>query len=97
MHYVLSTLSCFSTLYCTLMVTMDLLACVYMLADRGSTILKRTSTQAGLILYGDVCKSCLRELMIVYYLRTLYLHDNQGLSCLPMELEQFKRLLNYGG
>ncbi len=96
MHYLLSTLSCFSTLYCTLMVTLALLACVYMLADRGSTILKRTSRQAGLGLYGDVCKSCLCELMIVYYLRTLYL-ENQGLSCLPMELEQFKRLQSYGG
>jgi hypothetical protein len=34
-------------------------------------------------------------LMIVYYLRTLYLDGNQGLSCLPMELEQFKRLESY--
>jgi hypothetical protein len=36
-------------------------------------------------------------LMIVYYLRTLYLDGNQGLSCLPMELEQFKRLQSYSG
>jgi uncharacterized CHY-type Zn-finger protein len=47
---------------CTLMVTMTLLACVYACwhnhksnAIRGSTILKHTSTQAVLILCGDVC------------------------------------------
>ncbi len=47
---------------CTLMVTIALLACVYACwynhksnANWGSTILKHTSTQAVLILCGDVC------------------------------------------
>jgi hypothetical protein len=65
-------------------------------ANRGSTVLKDTSTQAVLILCGDVCYLAY-ALMIVYYLRNLFLEANQGLSCLPMELEQFKRLQNYGG
>ena len=50
MHYLVSTLSCFSTLYLD-----GNHGLVHVLADRGSTILKRTSTQAGLLLYGDVC------------------------------------------
>jgi hypothetical protein len=36
-------------------------------------------------------------LIIVLCLRYLFLHNNQGLSCLPMELEQFKRLEGYDG
>ena len=59
MHYPLSTLSCFSTLY----------------LDGNNSL----------------------ALMIVYYLRSLYLDVNQGLSCLPMELEQVKRLQSYNG
>jgi hypothetical protein len=66
------------------------------ITNRGSTILKDTSTQAVLILCGDVCYLAY-ALMIVYYLSWLAVNLNQGLACLPMELEQVKRLQSYSG
>jgi hypothetical protein len=54
MHYPLSTLSCFSALYLDGNHGLAGL-CIYLLIEVQWTILKRTSTQAGLLLFGDVC------------------------------------------
>ena len=81
---------------CTLMVTMALLACVYACWQRFNHPQTYVTTSWSATLRWRV-SSCLRALMIVYYLRSLYLYGNQGLSCLSIELELFKRLQSYGG
>ncbi len=60
MHYLLSTLSCFRTLYLDVCHGLaGLCICLWFNhnpnANRGSTVLKHLSTQAGLILCFDVC------------------------------------------